>query len=70
MSKTIYPNDEILNINVETISGQISIKILDKEKNIIFEKTNMTTGYYSVNTTGKVNVKIEADKHSGSFSIE
>ena len=70
MGRSIYPKNNILNINVETESGSISIKILDKNKNIIFDEANINTGSYNVNASGKVTVKIDADKHKGSFSIE
>lgn len=70
MSRSIHPKNDILNINIETEAGYISIKITDKNKNIIFDKTNINTGSYNVSVSGKIAVKIEADKHKGSFSIE
>lgn len=70
MKKSVHPKNDVLSIDVETQSGQISIEIKDTEGNIIFDGSDMSTGSYTVSVSGKVNVKIEADKHKGSFSIE
>ena len=70
MNKSIHPKNDILSIDVKTESGEISIKIQDTEENVIFDETNIGTGSYNVSVSGKVTVKIKADKHKGSFSIE
>lgn len=69
MKKTIRPKNDILNIAVETESGQISIEICDADGNVIFDESDMETGSYSVSAPGKVSVKIEADKHKGRFEV-
>ena len=69
MKKSIRPKSGTLSIEIETESGQISIEIRDAEGNIIFDESNMKTGSYSVSAPDKVSVKIEAEKHKGSFEI-
>ncbi len=69
MKKTIRPKNDVLGIDIETESGQISIEIRDDDGEVIFDEKNMETGDYSVSVDGKVTVKIKADKHKGRFGI-
>lgn len=70
MKKSIYPKTDVLHIEVKTDSGAISIEIQDTNGNVIFNKSDMGTGSFDVDVSGKVVVRITADKHQGSFSIE
>lgn len=72
LQHTIRPNDtqKRLHLDVFTESGSISIKITDKDGNLIFDQEKMETATYDVDISGKVVVCIEADKHKGSFNIE
>lgn len=69
MERSIYPNSDVLHIDVETNSGSISIEIRDNDDKIIFNEQNMETSYFDVDVSGNVNVRIKAENHKGSFSI-
>ena len=71
MQKTIHPKDTetTLHIDVITKSGNISIQIFDKDRNVIFKQTNIGTEAFEVSVSGKVIVRIDAEQHKGSFSI-
>lgn len=72
MKHTIRPEDtqKTLHIEVVTEDGTISIEITDKDGSVIFDEDNIETATYDMNVSGKVVVRIEADKHKGSFDIE
>lgn len=72
LKHTIRPKDTQKTLHIETITenGSISIEIIDKDGNVIFDEDNIETTRYDVNVSGKVVVYIEADKHKGSFNIE
>lgn len=72
MKHTIRPEDtqKTLHIEVVTEDGNISVEITDKEGNVILDEDNIETATYDVGVSGKVVVRIQADKHKGSFSIE
>lgn len=70
MERTIYPNDNVLNVNVKTESGAISIEIKDDEGETIFNESNIETGTFQVSSTSnRVVVFIRTEKHKGSFEI-
>lgn len=56
-------------IEVETESGDISIKIEDENESIIFSETNIGTEAFMIEVTGKIVVHVTADNHRGGFSI-
>ena len=72
LKHTIHPKDTQGTIHVEVVtkSGSISIEMKDADGNVIFDEDNMATSSFDVNISGKVVIRIEADKHKGSFSIE
>lgn len=72
MKHTIRPKgtQKMLHIEVVTDDGSISIEIIDKDGNVIFDEDSIETAAYDVNVSGKVVVRVEADKHKGSFNIE
>lgn len=72
MKHTVHPKETqgTIHIEVVTQSGSISIEMKDADGNVIFDEDNIATASFDVNISGKVIVRIEADKHKGSFSIE
>lgn len=70
MKKSIHPKADVLHIEVRTDSGIISVEIQDADGNIIFDELDIGTSSFNVAVSGKVTVKIVADRHMGSFSIE
>ena len=62
--------DGILNIQVETEDGTLLVKVMDEEGNLLFSEENITTQEIEVGDVKKVTVRIEAEKHKGSFSIQ
>ena len=69
MKHTITPSDDTLSFSIKTESGSISIEVIDREGNTIFEKDDIGTEAFDVKVDGKVKVIIEADDHKGSFVI-
>ena len=70
MQKTIHPKTDMLHIEVETDSGAISVEIEDAEGKVILDEYDIGTESFDVDVSGKVVIKITADSHKGSFSIE
>lgn len=70
MQKSIHPKEDVLHVEVMTKKGSIAITIKDKEGTVIFDESNIGTSSFDVKVTGKVTVKIVAEDHTGSFSIE
>lgn len=70
MNKTFNPKNDKLHIEVDTVSGSISIEIKDSKKNTIFDKKDIQTSSYDVPIDGKVTVHIKALRHKGRFLIE
>lgn len=72
LTRTIRPKDtqEKIHVEVVTEDGSISIEMKDADGNVIFDEDNIETSTFDVNLSGKVVVRIEADKHKGSFNIE
>lgn len=72
LTHTIRPKDtqEKIRVEVVTEDGSISIEMKDADGNVIFDEDNIETSTFDVNLSGKVVVRIEADKHKGSFNIE
>ena len=69
LQHTIHSETDTLHVDVETESGTISIEMKDADGNIIFSESDIETSSFAVNVSGKVAVKIEADRHKGSFDI-
>lgn len=72
LKHTIHPKDtqETIHVEVVTEEGSISIEMKDADGNVIFAENNIATSTFDVNVSGKVVIRIEADKHKGSFNIE
>lgn len=69
MSHSITPKNDKIRISVTTESGDISIEVKDSKGNIIFDEENIETHEFTLDTNGKVYIKIEADDHKGKFVI-
>ena len=60
----------MLNVNVKTESGAISIEFKNNEGETIFNESNIETGTFQVSSTSsRVVVTIRTEKHKGSFEI-
>lgn len=70
MKKSLTPKSDVLHIDVTTDKGTLSVEIQDADGNTIFDEENIGTAFFDVNVSGKVTVRITADKHKGSFSIK
>lgn len=70
MKKSIHPKADVLHIEVRTDDGIISIEIQDADGNVIFDEYDIGTASFDVAVSGKVVVRIIADNHKGSFSLE
>ena len=69
LQHTIYPETDTLHVEVTTESGAVSIEMKDADGNVIFSENNIGTSSFEVKVSGKVVVKIEADRHKGGFEI-
>ena len=71
MQRTMWTEDgeEDFCVVVETEEGTIAIQIEDEDGNVIFDKTNIQTGTYEVELSGKYMVRVEMEDHKGSFHI-
>lgn len=70
MKKSIHPKTDMLHIEVKTDAGVISIEIQDADGNVIFDEYDIGTASFDVAVPGKVVVRIIAESHKGSFSVE
>lgn len=70
MKKCIHPKTDELHIEVRTDDGAISIEVQDADGNAILNEYNIGTAAFDVAVSGKVDVRIIADSHKGSFSIK
>ncbi|MBQ7874758.1 MAG: hypothetical protein IJ306_06320 [Oscillospiraceae bacterium] len=57
-------------IEVVTEKGEIDIIVTDSFGNTVFEIDDAETGKYAFTARGKIKIRVEADEHSGSFSVE
>ena len=62
--------DAVLKVSIETIEGEIDLTIKDSEGNVIFSEKAIETKEFEVEASGKVTVRIDGDKHKGSFEFQ
>lgn len=71
MEKRIYPasgaGDYVIEVTTE--AGALSVEIRDSSGSVIFNGEELPTGVYPVKLSGKVQVRVAADSHKGSFAI-
>lgn len=65
----VEEDEDSIRMTVTTEEGTIAIEIKDSKGNVIFSETNMGSGEYEVEASGKVTIRIEAEEHKGSFDI-
>jgi len=61
---------DVLKVSIETVEGEVDLTIKDNEGNIIFSEKAVETKVFEVEVSGKITVRIDGDKHEGSFSFE
>ena len=69
MEKRLYPRGDALDIRVTTEAGTIAIQLRD-ENGVIFDERDMGTADFTVEVSGWVEATIQAENHTGSFSIK
>ncbi|MBQ3559065.1 MAG: helix-turn-helix transcriptional regulator [Agathobacter sp.] len=62
--------DDVLKISIETIEGEIDLTIKDSEGNVIFSEKSLETKEFQVAVSGKITIRIDGDKHEGSFDFQ
>ena len=71
MQRTLWLEDEdTLHVSIETDEGEFALQIIDVDGNIIYSEVRMQTKEFDVDVSGKITIRIEAEKHEGSFSFE
>ena len=70
MQRTLWLEDEdTLHVSIETDEGEFALQIIDVDGNIIYSEVRMQTKEFDVDVSGKITIRIEAEKHEGSFSF-
>ncbi|MBQ3030116.1 MAG: helix-turn-helix transcriptional regulator [Agathobacter sp.] len=62
--------DDSLEVKVITEQGDLYIRIADENGNILLERENVGTENFSLSVSGRVTIRVEANKHKGSFSFD
>jgi len=62
-------DDETLHFNIMTYAGELSVKIIDYDGNVVFEQENISEDSYTIQTTKIITIKLNANSHSGSFDF-
>lgn len=70
MQKTLRPQNGMLTIDVETEEGTLAVTIEDSEGNILFQEENAGTSTQTIETDGKVHIRLNGEKHKGSFLFD
>lgn len=70
MQKSLYPETEDYLLTMVTNDGTIGLTMTAEDGEIYFSQTDIPTGEYPVTLKGTTRVKIHADGHRGSFSLE
>ena len=71
MQRTLWLEDEdTLHVSVETEEGDFTLQIMDADGNVIYSDVKVGTKEFDVDVSGKISIRIEAEKHEGSFSFE
>lgn len=71
LTRTIHAEQtpDILYINIETESGEIAIIVKDMDGNLIFRRDNIPTSSFCIDIPSDVTIRIDAQRHKGSFLI-
>lgn len=65
----VAENEDGFAVVITSEEGSMDVEIKDENGNVIFAQENIQTGSYEVKATGKVVVRIDCEKHTGSFDI-
>lgn len=63
-------SQDTFHIETETKEGSLSIEVYDSDGNLIFSESEMGNESFDIEVHGKIKVVIDADNHSGGFSIK
>ncbi len=71
MQRTLWlDKDDVLHVVVETDEGEFTLLIMDEDGNAIYSEEKIGTKEFDVDISGKITIRIEAEKHKGIFSFE
>lgn len=71
MQRTLWLEDEdVLHVSVETEEGDFTLQIMDADGNVIYSEVKVRTKEFDVDVSGKISIRIEAEKHEGRFSFD
>ena len=71
MQRTLWlEEDDVLHVTVETEEGNFSLQIMDADGNVICSDVKIGTKEFDLDVSGKIMIRIEAEKHKGGFSFE
>lgn len=65
----VAENADGFDIVITSKEGSMDVEVKDENGNVIFAQENIQTGSYDVKATGKVVIRIDCEKHKGSFDI-
>lgn len=65
----VAENEDGFDVVITSEEGSMDVEVRDENGNVIFAQENIQTGSYEVKATGKVVVRIDCEKHKGSFDI-
>lgn len=65
----VAENEDGFAVVITSEEGCMDVEVRDENGNVIFAQENIQTGTYEVKATGKVVVRIDCEKHKGSFDI-
>ena len=69
MTHTIHPDNDTVKFSFTTEEGNISVTVYNSKGEEIYSRENIGTETFELDVRGKVKIKIEAEKHKGSFVI-
>ena len=71
MQRNLWMDEnDVLKVTIETDEGEIDLEIKDSEGNVIFSEKEIQTGEFEVKVSGKITVRVDGNKHEGSFSFK
>lgn len=71
MQRNLWMDEnDVLKVTIETDEGEIDLEIKDSEGNVIFSEKAIQTGEFEVKVSGKITVRVDGNKHEGSFSFK
>ncbi|MBE5887604.1 MAG: helix-turn-helix transcriptional regulator [Lachnospiraceae bacterium] len=65
----VAENEDGFDVVITSEEGSMDVEVRDENGNVIFAQENIQTGTYEIKATGKVVVRIDCEKHRGSFDI-